>query len=208
MGEMLENLWGNFQYGLAGGIANNPILYATYQVASMLDSVAGGIALPDIKVMGSGVNLQTTVADLMRVGAIGASALSGIGKLIAGIAKGSGGGFSGSGMLKAFGVDNNITTLSRGKGTGIEALNSGSDVSTSGFVGNSDGSDVQNKTLDDANEDGNKQLAEKQEEDNETKLSTVDEHIIQIYQLLQDVTSGISSFRVVLETGLPNNGLA
>jgi hypothetical protein len=161
-------------------MANNPVLYAVYNAATLLDSVAGGIALPDIKVMGSGVNLQTTVADLMRVASIGTSALGGIGKLVAGLAAGSGGGFSGSGMLKAFGVDNNITTLSRGKGTGLEALTSGSDTSTSGFVGNSDGSDVQQKTLDDASEDGNKQLAEKQEEDNETKLSTVDEHIVEI----------------------------
>jgi hypothetical protein len=159
-------------------MANNPVLYAVYNAATLLDSVAGGIALPDIKVMGSGVNLQTTVADLMRVASIGTSALAGVGKLISGIS--SAGGFSGSGMLKAFGVDNNITTLSRGKGTGLEALMSGSDTSTSGFVGNSDGSDVQQKTLDDASEDGNKQLAEKQEEDNETKLSTVDEHIVEI----------------------------
>lgn len=70
LGEMMTNVWDNFQYTMAAGIANNPMLYATYKAAGLLDAVTGGIALPDIKVMGTGVNLQTTIADLMRVGAM------------------------------------------------------------------------------------------------------------------------------------------
>ena len=82
VGEMMGNAFDNFQYTLAAGIANNPMLYATYKAAGLLDAVTGGIALPDIKVMGTGVNLQTTIADLMRVGAMSGSILSGIGGMI------------------------------------------------------------------------------------------------------------------------------
>jgi hypothetical protein len=73
---------------------------------------------------------------------------------------------------------------------------SGNTVSESGYVGNSEGSDVKNKTMQDAQEDGDNQLAEATDDSEETKLSTVDEHIIQIYELLERVTSGVDSFKV------------
>jgi hypothetical protein len=202
VGEMMENLFGNLQYSIAGGIANSPMLYATYNIASMLDSVAGGIALPDIKVMGSGVNLQTTVADLMRVASVGGGLLGGIGKMIAGLGRGSGGGFSGSGMLNAFGV-NNTAAVSRGNGSGL-LTTVRADTSASGeYAGNTEGEDVKNKTIGDARDDGENQLAEAKDEETETKLSTVDEHIMSIYNLIQDVVSGEKSFQVKLEASLP-----
>lgn len=198
-GEMMENLWGNLQYTIAGGIGNNPVTYAIYNIASMLDSVAGGIAIPAFSVMGNMVDLETTVADLMRVGAVGSGLLSGIGKMIAGLGRGSGGGFSGSGMLKAFGVSSGISAVSRGNGEGL-LTTATMDTSASGeYIGNEDSSDVQNKTMGDAQESGNKQLAEAQEETNETKLSTVDEHIMSIYNLLSDVVAGTSSLQVKID---------
>lgn len=198
-GEMMENLFGNLQFSTAATMANSPMLYATYQIASMLDDVAGGIAIPAFSVMGNMVDLETTVADLMRVGAVGTGLLGGIGKMIVGLGKGSGGGFSGSGMLKAFGINNTLSTLSYGTGTGFETIMSGTSTSNSGYVGNTEGSDVQNKTMQDAREDGNEQLSVAQDEEEETKLSTVDEHIVQIYQLLTDVVDGVSPFRVKIE---------
>ena len=186
---------------MAEGIANNPVLYATYNIASLLDSVAGGIAIPAFSVMGNMVDLETTVADLMRVATVGGSALAGIGKLVSGLAAGSGGGFSGSGMLKAFGVENNLTTISYGSGTGFETLTSGASTSSSGYVGNADSSDVQNKTMGDAQEDGENQLSAKQDETEETKLSTVDEHIVQIITMLENLSDG-NSLRVVMNEKL------
>ena len=78
---------------MAEGMASNPVLYAIYKSAGLLDSVVGGIALPDIKVLGTGANLQTTVADLMRVGAMSGGILAGVAKMIA--AGNFSGGFSG-----------------------------------------------------------------------------------------------------------------
>ena len=193
-GEMMNNLFDNLKYGIANSMANNPALYATYTIASMLDSTVGGIAIPAFSVMGNMVDLETTVANLMRVGALAGGLLGGIGTMLGGL--GTGGGFSGSGMLRAFGVNGGLNTTSRGNAAGLLTTASGMTTSNSGYVGNSDSSDVQNKTMTDANDDADAQLEEKIEEDNETKLSTVDEHIVQIYGLLNDVINGWGSIRV------------
>lgn len=197
MGEMMENIWGNFQYGLAEGMANDPVLYTLYNTASILSDVTGGIDFSIPMYMGTGTAQTFNIADMMRVGALGGSMLAGVGKLLSGLS--SVGGFSGSGMLKAFGVGNGLNTISYGTGTGFETITSGASTSNSGYVGNTEGSDVQNKTMQDAKDDTNEQLAVAKDEDEETKLSTVDEHIVQIYQLLTDVVDGVAPFRVKIE---------
>jgi hypothetical protein len=200
LSNIMTNLFDNVKYTLGSTIGSSPTLYATYQLAQMLKQTTGGINIPFINAMGFGVDLNATVADLMNVGVLGGSILGGIGKMITGLAKGSGGGFSGSGMLKAFGVSDNLDIISRGTGDGLLTTSKGgADTSASTYVGNTDGSDVKNKTLTDANNDANQQLVEASEDTNETKLSTVDEHIVQIYQLLKDVTTGASSLHVIPE---------
>ncbi|MDY2738030.1 hypothetical protein [Intestinibacter sp.] len=195
LGGMLSNVWDNFNYTMAEGMASNPVLYAIYKSAGLLDSVAGGIALPDIKVLGTGVNLQTTVADLMRVGAMSGSILAGVAKMIT--AGNFSGGFSGTGLLKSFGIDSNLKTVSRGKGAGLAT--SGVTVSSSGFVGNAEEGVVYNKTMSDADDSAKKQLAEAKEDvEEDTTRKVVDEHIVQIYELLRSVTEGTAKFNVSL----------
>lgn len=187
IGEMMTNAWDNFQYTMAAGVANNPLLYATYKAAGLLDTVTGGIALPDIKVMGTGVNLQTTIADLMRVGAMSGSILSGIGSMVA---SGGNGGITGSGILKAAGISGNLNTVSRGNGQGLRTTG-GATVSESGsLIGNSNGSDIQNATMTNATDSANAQLAEAVDSSEETKLSEVYAEVVEIYKLLQDVANG------------------
>lgn len=198
-GAMTSNIMDNFKYSMAESIGNNPVLYATYSIAKMLDDTVGGINIPALSVMGSGFDLETTVADLMQAGAMSGGILSGLGKIISGL--GSGGGFSGSGMLKAFGVNTTGTsTVVRGNGGDLTPVtSSGGDTSLSGFIGNEDGSAVYDKTLTDAQDDGNKKLAQAIEDSTETTMNTVDEHIVQIYTLLQDVVTGSSKFHIALE---------
>ena len=45
----------------------------------MLEDLVGGIPIPFISAMGFGVDLETTVADLMKVGAMSAGIFSGLG---------------------------------------------------------------------------------------------------------------------------------
>lgn len=201
MGELLTNVFDNFKYTMAAGVATNPALFAIYKMANALDSVVGGIALPDIKVMGTGVNLQTTVADLMRVAALSGGLLQGVGSMIG---AGGNGGLTGAGLLKAAGINTgSLNYVSRGGKTGILET-SGTYVSESGgYVGNTEGSDVYNQTMTSANDSAKQQLIEAQDESEETTLNTVDEHVVAIYKLLQDVTSGANSLHTVLDSSIP-----
>lgn len=187
IGEMMSNAFDNFQYTMAAGIANNPMLYATYKAAGLLDAVTGGIALPDIKVMGTGVNLQTTIADLMRVGAMSGSILSGIGSMIS---SGGNGGIAGSDILRAAGISGAANMVSRGNGSALSTVG-GASVSESGsLIGNSNSSDIQNATMTNATDSANAQLAEAIDSSEETKLSEVYAEVVEIYKLLQDVANG------------------
>ena len=104
---------------------------------------------------------------------------------------------NGVGLLKAFGIDQNLTTVSRGKGTGLAT--SGVTVSSSGFVGNAEEGVVYNKTMSDADDSAKKQLAEaKEDTEEDTTRKAVDEHIVQIYELLRSVTEGTAKFNVSL----------
>lgn len=187
MGEMLNNSWDNFQYSMASGIASNPVLYGIYKAAGLLD-LFGGIALPDIKAMGTGVNLQTNVADLMRVAALGGSAIGGIGSMMTSLSKG---GLSGVGMLASLGIiPGLISTVSRGNG-GFGLSASGLSVASSGYAGNADGGDIKNKTLSDANSDANKQLIDMQDkEEEDIKNKVINDNIVKIYELLSNVVQG------------------
>lgn len=196
-GEMLTNSFANLKYTMSAGIANNPALYAIYTMASFLEDTVGGIKLPDIKVAGTGVNLQTSVAQLMNVAALGGSILSGIGKIMG---AGTFGSFSGSGMLRALGISGNTATVSRGTGAGLLSAG-GTTYSQSGYIGNSEGGDVYSKTMSDANDGANRQLVEAKDESQDIALSDVDSHIMTIYQLLDDVITGASSFHVTPDEG-------
>lgn len=184
IGEMFNNVWDNFQYNLSSGIASNPVTLALWKVANLLDDTVGGIAIPAISVMGNMVDLETTVADLMRVGALSGGVLSGIGSMIANI--GSGGGFIPGGMLTSLGINRGtLTTLSRG--TGLMARESGASVSQSTFIGNASGSDVYESTMSSASDSKKETMAEAQEEDNSVTTETIDNHILDIYNLISSV---------------------
>lgn len=176
IGELMANMWDNTQYSMASGIATNPVLYAIYKAAGLLDSVAGGIALPDIKYLGSGVNLQTTVADLMRVGSLSGGILSSIGAMISG-----GGGFTGSRLFNAFGV-NGTTTVSRG--TGRTFTDAGVQTSLSNYVANSNGEDITGSYTTAGEDDGKQKIEAMAEEGPSNDLDDVCSKLDTIVQLL------------------------
>jgi len=195
IGEMMTNVWDNFKYTMAGGIASNLPLYALYKGAGLLDSIAGGINLPDIKVMGSGVNLQTTVADLMRVTALSGSILSGIGQMIANA--GAGGGFNPVGMLKAMG----ITTVSRGGRTTVR----GASTSESGTVGNASGDDAYNQTMAGAEDTQKSKMAEaKEDEEQDVANKVINSNVILILEELRKITGQTVTLRVSTGTDRRN----
>lgn len=149
--------------------------------------------------MGNGteIDLETTVADIMRTGAMAGGLLGGIGKAIVGLAQGGG---SGEGMLKLFGVNtsaSSASTVLRGAGDGTTVTSSGATSALSGFVGNMDGDSVANKALTDEKDKANKQAAQALDEAAEIGMANIDEHVVQIYTLLNEVVTGSRNFHVV-----------
>lgn len=82
------------------------------------------------------------------------------------------------------------------------ATTAGLSYSESGaMIGNNAGSDIQNKTMTDANDSSQAQLAEAVETTNETKLSEVYTEVVNIYQLLQDIANGSYTLSVDVTNG-------
>lgn len=192
VGGMIGNLTNNFKYSMASGIANDPITYITYEMANMLQDLTGGIKLPDIKVMGTGINLNTTVANLMKVASMSGGILNGVVGLVGGLKN-----IVPSNMLNSFGINSGTTAVQRGTPS-IASGVSGESTSESGYVGTSSGQDIYNKTLTDATDQAKQQLVEAQEsQEADIPNRTVNESILSIYRLLTDVVDGSRSLHVV-----------
>ncbi len=181
---------------MANGIANSPAMYALYKAAGLLDSVAGGIAIPAISAMGTGVDLETTVADLMRVGALSGGILNSIGMMMG---AGGNGGMTGAGMLRALGMSSGLNTVERGTGTGLRGAG-GITTSSAGYIGNNNGGDVYNSTMADANDTVNPKTDEESEsEDTDIKNKVINESVLKIYDLLTEVCSGSRKLHVDID---------
>lgn len=202
-GELFDNIKENFSYMMATTVANNPVISGLNMMANMLNDLVGGIEIPFVNVYGFGFDLNATVADLMNVAALSGAVLGGMGKMVASLA--GGGGFSGSGMLRAFGVKNELVELKRGDGSQNLTTMGGATQSESGaMAGNESGDDVKNKTLADASEGPEKQIAEAKEEQDdkeETRHNAIIEQIVNIYDLLDEVTKGVKKWHVHLDVG-------
>ena len=221
LGEKMSNIWANGQYTLAGSMASSPAAYLTYKMAALLESTTGGIALPAISVMGNSVDLETTVADLMRVAGVSVGIMGSIGPMLSGIASS----FNGQAMLSQMGI---------GSGSGLEVTRRGGDgksvsgggggakdlsgsmsgggkqtTSSSGYMGNANSSDIKNKTLQEAEDTKKQHMIEAKEESEATQIDVININVLKIYELLDAVTNGRRSLSVKVEsyglTQLTNN---
>lgn len=195
LGQKLENSYSNFKYTLASGIASNPALYSIYKVAGALDNVAGGLEFSLPLVLGSGTAQTFNTADIMRTGALSASLVTGISSIVSSLGDAiSGKGITG--MLNKFGAFNNTSVV---KGTGNGLFSTTMDTSESGYVGNG-GGDIYDQTVSGVADEQKQKLAEaKKDQEDEVTIKTVDEHLVQISQLLTDVANGTRSLSVSLD---------
>ena len=198
LGEMLTNVWENGKYTLAGGIASNPSMYLIYKLAKMLDSTVGGIDLPFINAFGTGVDLNTSVSELMRLGAVGGGILGSLGPMFTGL----GNSFDGRKMLAQLGIDSGsgLAVTPRGTSGAINgAITRGMTTSSSGYVGNASGSDIKDSTIQES-EDSKKQLMiEAKEEEEANQINSLNNTVLKIYELLDDVVHGTGAVRVKVE---------
>lgn len=197
VGEGLTNIWENAQYSIAGSMASSPTAYFLYKLASLLDGTVGGIPIPFLNIFGFGVDLETTVADLLRVGAISSGILGSLGPMVSGLSSS----FNGRAMLEKMGISSGsglqIIPRGTGAGDGIGALAGGGaqTLSSSGYVGNSNGNDVKDSTIQEAEDDKDQLMVEALEEDAEEheeakRRISINSHVVKIYTLLEEVATG------------------
>ena len=208
LGEQMNNVWDNVQYTLAGSMASSPIAYLTYKMASLLESTTGGIDIGLPLVFGNGLPVQFKVSDLLRAGSMAGGILGSLGSLINGLASS----FSGHMMLASMGINSGsgLTVTPRGTGgSAIEALAGGGaqTLSGSGYVGNASGSDIKKSTIQQNEDEAEKQVIEAKEEAGATQIDFINTNVLKIYELLDDVASGKRSLNVkVAGYGLTNLG--
>jgi hypothetical protein len=206
LAEMMTNIWENGMYSMAGSMASNPVSYFIYKLASVVDDTAGGIDLPFVNVMGFGVDLNTTVSDLMRVAAVGTGLLGSLGPMLSGLSSS----FSGQAMLNkmGIGVGSGLAVNQRGSGSSVTLESGGAQTLTeSGYIGNASGSDVKDSTIQEAEDSKKQQMIEAKEEEEANQVTVLNDTVIKIYELLDDVAKGNSTFRVKVEGyGLTNVG--
>ena len=140
MSGKIDTYLDNLQFGLASNIASNPASAAIWRITNMI-SDAGGINIPTVLTLGTGVGMNATVEQLIRAGLVGVSSLGMIGDLVSGI----GNTIDPAGILSKLGIASDKTTITRG--TGTAGRSSGMTTSLSAFVGNSSGEDLYQSTM-------------------------------------------------------------
>jgi hypothetical protein len=200
LGEQMSNMWENTKYSMAAGMANNPVTYSLFKMSGLLKDATGGIDFGLPMVMGNGMAMTFNVADLMRVGALSGGIMSSIGAMLG---SGGGGGLTGKSILKGIGLEGNkISTVTRGTGAGLSTMG-GMTVSESGsMVGNANSDDVSSKTMTDQTDSAKADTASAVDESEDTKLSDVDNHVINILEVLKSISDGNSILKVAVEGGV------
>lgn len=144
LSEQLSNIYDNAIYSVASDMVNSPVTWAMQKMLNFMDKNQLDINIPFINAMGFGVDLNTSVKGLMRVGMGLAQGFSFMGTLISSLV--SGGGTN----LGAWGAKE---TTSRGSGMSSSTSTTLGDTSSSVYVTNTNEEDVKNSTLNEATDD-------------------------------------------------------
>lgn len=168
--EKINNLFDNAQFSLASTIAGSPVMSALWKVTDMIQGVTGGINIPMISVLGTAIDLETTIENLMKLGLVGFGSLGMIEDVVSGLSM-AGGRFSN--VMSALGMSSKVTNYrssysGRGLAPKLAPRSRGLTTSeTSSLVANSSGEDIGDQTLNSAmDESKQKQAAAAAETDN------------------------------------------
>ena len=143
LSEMINNVFDNVLAVTGTSIAGNAVLYGTYKAFDVLESITGGIHIPTITVLGSGITLPDSIEGMVKAG------ITGIGTAIS-LISAIGNWASGSGLNRARWVGTWDTSDSA-KGSYSGFTNMGelsTSKSSTGIVSNTNESGMQQSVYD------------------------------------------------------------
>lgn len=174
--DMVNNVFDNVISTMGEGIASNPALYVTWRLNDLIEKATGGINIPAIFGMGTGVDLNANVNQLIKLGVVGISTLSNMGTILSGLSRISG--FD----LNAFGAE---ATTGRGNGlsTTLADSNVATTVSSTSFIGNTNSSDIYESSITSAKEEAAATISG--QEENESLILLRDHISVDVRQIVQ-----------------------
>ena len=165
MTENMSNIFSNALYGMGLDMAQNPATWTLDKVLQFMESSGIDINIPFVSVFGSGLDINATVTDLMRMGLGVAGAFSLITNVLGALGTGGGTGL----QLSDWGG-----TEVNQRGTGIGGLLSTmiGGTSSSTYVSNSSTSDIQTSAISSATDEAaeTSKITNKNAETNEHTL--------------------------------------
>lgn len=175
MATKVANMLSNLTYDLGSNIAENPALAAIWQITSLIQDNTGGIAIPTISVLGSSVDLNTTVDNLIKTGLVGISTFSMISDLFGSLNTQTDFGNT----LANLGIGSSATSLS--VGSGLTSASAGQTTSKRTYVGNSSGSDLVSSAINTATTEAENQLSVKTAESTDYTANDIYEFLSGIF---------------------------
>ena len=143
LSEMMSNLYNNAVFGVAEDMVSNPATFAMTKMLDMMESSGVDMAIPFVNAMGFGVDLNTSVQDILRLGVGLSSAFSLMSNILGGL--GSVGGLN----LDVWGA----TEYNKRGGMVFSTGSVFGGTTGSTYVSNSSSSDMKNSALSSATDD-------------------------------------------------------
>lgn len=159
--ELLQNIIDNTVTTAGMSIANSSVAYTTYKIADLVEGITGGIKIPFISVLGSGVQLPNSIEEYIKIGVTGMGLMSSLFSAI--------GNWASGGMLD---LNRWNATWESGEGaksySGFTSRNElSTSSSSSGFVTNTDQKGMQQSIVDEQKGSAEDIQGESREEDSE-----------------------------------------
>lgn len=194
--EMIDNVLSNTALTLGMGVANNIVSYGIYRAGELLDLITGEAKLPTVNVLGSGVDLDMTYGQAMKLGVLGVSS---VGTLIQALSSlGNAGGLSLAGWgASDFLTRGGLSTTAAGISTGL---------SSSAFIGNTNGTSIASQSLTGAQQQaetitGQAPTANERTEKLQENISSILDQTKTLVTLLSSITTGASTVNVNVSSG-------
>ena len=164
--QLLDTVFENAMSGASITIGNNAGLYGTWKALDVFEDLTGGFEIPDIHTLFFGLNLNTTIA---KLGKLGVGGIGFLGSLLGSLF--GGGGLFGTNDLKKWGYEeyNRVGGVKQGPG----GVNTGTSESAElSMKGNASGDAVEKSALGDSEESrGESKKGYKKEVDKAEKMA-------------------------------------